>query len=88
MSGILDLMTLINNATEGMFGIAILLIIWVVIYTRKRNITPTKEAIAGASWVIMLLAIPLRYLTLINDLILIICIVMGLGSIIILINRE
>lgn len=86
--GLTELVTIINEATNYLFGVGIIVIVWLIIFSRRRNVTPTREAIVGASWITMLISVFMRVLGFINDWIFSICIVLWIGSIVMLINRE
>lgn len=86
--GLTEFLTIINDGTNGLFGVSILLFIALIVYARNRFIEPTKEGITGAAWAALLVSFFLRYLELINDWIFGVTIIVALGSIVMLINKE
>jgi hypothetical protein len=86
--GIETVMSILYEGTNGLIGIAIVMLIWLVVYIRRRHVTPTREAVVGASWAAMIIAFFIRYLDLMNDWSFGVVIVLLLGSIVMLINRE
>jgi hypothetical protein len=81
-------MGILYDGTDGLFGIAIVMLVWLVVYMRRRHVTPTREAVTGASWAAMVISFFVRYLELMNDWSFGVVIVILLGSIVMLINRE
>lgn len=82
------LVTILNDATGTLFGICVVVLIWLFVYVRRRNVTPTHEAITVASWAAFIISLPLRFLGLMNDWQLGIIIILCIGSIVLLNNRE
>jgi Na+/proline symporter len=86
--GLATTLDLVNTASEGLLGVAILIIIFFIIFVRNRNTHPARESIVGGMHAVMILAIPLRFLHLIDDLTLGIIFVGWIGAIVMLTNRE
>lgn len=80
--------TILYDGTYGLIGIAILILIWLALYIRRRHVTPTREAMVGASWGAMIVAILLRFLKLLNDWHLGITILILIITIVFIINRD
>ena len=83
-----SLISILNTATNGLLGVGFLIILWLIVYMRRRHITPTREAIVGASWATLVVSFPLRYLELINDWVFGVTIIISLAAIVMIINRE
>jgi len=77
----------VNDLTGGLVGLFLLIMVFGMVYYRNRY-EPTREALAGAAWVTTLVAVLLRVLGLFDDWYLGICIVLAVGSLIMLVNRS
>lgn len=83
----INVITGVNDITGGLFGVSILVLIWLVVYYRTRG-EPTRESAVAASWVTLIAAVLLRLLGWLDDTYLGICIVLALGSLALLVNRN
>jgi hypothetical protein len=78
--GITPLLACVNEATNGMFGLSIVMGVWMLLYFRLRGVSSPKDAIAAASFISFLVAALLRLLGAIDDIYLGITFVLLAGS--------
>lgn len=76
-----------NTLVQGWLGVFILILVWAVIYYAQRN-EPTREAVATASFVSVIVAVLLAILGLLPDRYLGMMIAIFIGSMVMLINRR
>lgn len=77
----------INTLTNQLFGVSILVIIWLIIYMRNKN-EGNRDSIVGASFIASIAGILMSFIGLVSDTVLGICIFLFLGSLALLINRP
>jgi len=74
-----ELITYSNTVTDGMFGVIILLCLFIVIFMSLKTYK-TSAAMGAACFITTLLAIMLRLMGALSDTILFVCIFATLGS--------
>jgi hypothetical protein len=77
----------INLVTDGLFGASIVLLVWLLIYFRLRN-EPTREAVIAASFTAFIIAVILSMLGTISDWVFNASLIVFIGSLVMLLNRE
>lgn len=85
--GFANLLSCMNEITLGLFSVAILFGIFLVIYFRNRTSAP-KEALVGASWITLMVAVLLRVGGMLDDVYLGMCFVLAIGSLALLVLRR
>jgi hypothetical protein len=78
---ITQLLSCVNETTAGLFGLTIMVGVWVLLYFRLRGQSSPKDAIAAASFITFLAAALLRLLGILNDVYLGAAFVMLAGSV-------
>jgi hypothetical protein len=86
-NGPTDAFRIVNTITEGMFGISILVIVWLIIYFSQKYKSSTNT-ITVANIVTTIAAIMLYYIQALDENIVITLVVFTITSIIITINKE
>lgn len=79
--GISPLLSCVNDTTAGLFGLFILLGVWMLLYFRLRGTSSPKDSIAAASFITFLAAALLRLLGAVDDVYLGMAFVAMIGSV-------
>ena len=74
MTGVQDIFLVPNQLTGGLFGTIILFILWFVIFMQLKNYS-TKPALLAASFITGIVALILWLLGVVNQYVLIVCVV-------------
>jgi len=89
LTGIVSFFNYVNSLVRGLLGVAILVIVgFVAFFSTKGSGYSTDRSLGFASFITMLSAVFLRFLSLINDGILLLVIVIFIGSVIYLIRER
>ncbi len=87
MTSIMPFITYANTLVNGLLGVAILIIVGFVAFFSTKNYS-TDRALGFAGFLILIVGLFLRFLSLINDSILLIVIVLFILSLIFLIRER
>lgn len=85
--GMPNLLSCVNDITHGLFGLFIVVGIWMIIYFANRG-EPASQSIVGASWIALLAAILLRLVGGIDDVYLGMAFVVAIGSLALMKGRA
>ena len=77
-----------NDFTGQIFGLFILIAIFLTIYFGLKMYEPTREAFAAATFGVFICAIFLRILDIINNTYFAACIILLIGAVVMLINKD
>ena len=87
MTGIIDFLTYTNYLTDGFLGAGFLIIIFMVSFLSTKTFT-YERAFAFSSFLTMISAILLRFMSLINDWILSLTVILLVFSVILLMRER
>lgn len=82
-----DVFVGVNTLTEGLFGVSILLLIWLVIFFKLREHS-TYDAMTAATFVASIAGLFMRLLNWVNDGVFGIAVVAFIGAIVLLVYRQ
>jgi hypothetical protein len=77
-----------NTFTGGIYGLFIIIIVGVVTYFGLRMFEPTRECLVAATFASTLTSIFLRVLNVVDTMYVTACIILLIGAVVMLINRE
>ncbi len=87
MTGIVPFFTYVNTLVNGFLGVAILIMVGFIAFFSTKSYS-TDRALGFATFLTMLVGLFLRFLSLINDAVLLIVIVLFIASLIFLIRER
>ncbi len=87
MTGIVPFFTYVNTLVDGFLGVAILIIVGFIAFFSTKGYS-TDRALGFASFLTMLVALFLRFLSMINDAVLLIMIVIFIAAVIFLMRER
>ena len=87
MTGIVQLITYVNTLVDGFLGVAILIIVGFIAFFSTKSYS-TDRAMGFSTFLTLITALFLRFLSLINDAVLLLVIILFIGALIFMIRER
>ena len=85
--GIVPILSCMNEITRGLFGLSLLVGVWLLVYFGNSN-SQARDRVVGASWITFLVAVLLRVAGGVDDVYLGMAFVLAIGSLAMLAIRR